>query len=307
MLLMEPFRSILVAVDFSTGSRAALEQAGRLALQHGSELHVLHVIDSNALASLAESRGEVFEPAAQYSTAGGKQALASWLAQSTLPVGYTTSLVVGAPLHEILEHTQSLHPDLLVAGVAGSGENSEGAGTVSSKLARKSAANVLLVRAEQSQPFKKIVACIDFSEHAQRMLALTRELALQDHASVDFLHVWTDPGAMLTLLMGPFGESGLSRTHEMLSPRSDLTTALHAHLQEFIKDSVEGLTYSTVLHEDRKTGHGIAEHARKTGADLIIIGALGRTNLSYLLLGSTVERVLMQSACSILVVKPESR
>ncbi len=190
-----------------------------------------------------------------------------------------------------------------VAGIAGAGENSVGAGSVSSKLARKSVAHVLLVRADQSQPFQKIVACVDFSEHAQRVLALTRELALQDHASVDFLHVWADPGSMLPV-MGPFGESGLSMANATQAPRDELTTALQTHLHEFIHSSVEGLTHFEVLHEDRKTGRGIADHAREAGADLIIIGALGRTNLRYLLLGSTVERVLIQSACSMLVVKP---
>jgi nucleotide-binding universal stress UspA family protein len=301
---MPAFQSILVAVDFSTGSRAALEQAGRLARHHGGSLHVLHVIDSNALASLAESRGEAFESAAHFSSEGGKQALESWLAQSELPAGYSVTLVVGAPLHEILEHTKSLHADLLVAGIAGAGENSVGAGSVSGKLARKSAAHVLLVRADQSQPFQRIVACVDFSEHAQHVLTLTRELARQDQASVDFLHVWADPGAMLPLMMGPFGESGLSRTTEMLTPRDDLTTSLQAHLHDFVQSSAEGLVHSEVLHQDRKTGRGIADHAREAGADLIVIGALGRTNLSYLLLGSTVERVLMQSACSMLVVRP---
>jgi len=301
---MGTFQTILVAVDLSTGSRAALNQAARLARHHGSDLHVLHVIDSDAVASLVESRGEVFEPAAHYSTEGGKQELERWLAESDLPAGFTIRLVIGSPLHEILEHSKSVNADLVVAGIAGTGENSVGAGSVASKLARKAAAHVLLVRAEQSQPFQKIVACIDFSEHAQRVLALTRELALQDQASVDFLHVWVEPGAVLPLVMGPFGESGLSRTDEMLTPRDDLTTRLQAHLHEFVQSSAQGLTHSEVLHEDRKTGHGIADHASRAGADLIVIGALGRTNLRYLLLGSTVERVLMQSACSLLVVKP---
>ncbi|MDZ4403585.1 universal stress protein [Prosthecobacter sp.] len=296
-------KTILIAVDFSTGSRAALEQASRLAQVHGSKLHVLHVIDAHALAAMAERRGEAFESAAQSTTEGGRKALENWLAQSSVPSGHEITLVIGVPLHEILEHTKSLGADLLVAGIAGAGENSVGAGSVSSKLARKSAAHVLLVRADQSQPFQKIVACVDFSEHAQRVLALTRELALQDHASVDFLHVWADPGSMLPV-MGPFGESGLSMTNATLAPRDELTTALQTHLHEFIHSSAEGLTHLEVLHEDRKTGRGIADHAREAGADLIIIGALGRTNLRYLLLGSTVERVLMQSACSMLVVKP---
>lgn len=298
-----PFKTILIAVDFSTGSRAALEQASRLAQIHGSSLHVLHVMDAAALAALADRRGEAFESAAQSATEGGRRALESWLAQSLMPDGYEITLVIGVPLHEILEHAKSLHADLLVAGIAGEGENSVGAGSVSSKLARKSVIHVLLVRTGQSQPFQKIVACVDFSDHALRVLALTRELALHDHASVDFLHVWQDLGSMLPV-MGPFGESGLSLANATMAPRDELITAIHEQLHAFIQTHAQGLTHTEVLHEDRKTGRGIADHSRESGADLIIIGALGRTNLSYLLLGSTVERVLIQSACSVLVVKP---
>lgn len=42
---------------------------------------------------------------------------------------------------------------------------------------------------------------------------------------------------------------------------------------------------------------------RPAGADLIVIGARGRSNLAYLLLGSTAERVLTRLPCSVLVVR----
>lgn len=296
-------KSILVAIDFSTGSRAALDQAVRIASQHDAKLHVLHVIDHEALATLAERRREPFESAAQNATEGGRKALDSWLAQSRLPEGHEVSIVTGAPLHEILENVKSLKADLLVAGIAGSGENAAGAGSVSGKLARKSSVDVLLVRADQSQPFQKIVACVDFSEHSHRVVALAREIAVQDSASVDFLHVWKDPGSMLSVI-GPFGESGLSMANVSVPPHEELVNAIQTQLHDFVKDASQGINAHEVLHEDRNLGRGIADHAQQTAADLIILGALGRTNLRYLLLGSTAERVLTRLPCSVLVVKP---
>ena len=54
-------------------------------------------------------------------------------------------------------------------------------------------------------------------------------------------------------------------------------------------------------------GHrsGIVEYASKVQADLIVLGTRGRTNLRDLLLGSTAEKALEESKCSILAVKPE--
>ena len=57
---------ILAPVDFSTGSRAALEHAARLAVKLGAKLHVLHVIDSLALATLADGRREPFDSAPNF-------------------------------------------------------------------------------------------------------------------------------------------------------------------------------------------------------------------------------------------------
>lgn len=297
-------QTILVAVDFSTGSRSALDQAARLAALHGARLHVLHVIDRDALAALADKHVEPFEKAVKTATEGGMRALDQWLAQAQAPAGTEVTIAIDAPLHGILEHVKSLKADLLVAGIAGSGENTTGAGSVAGKMARKSPVDVLLVRSGHPQPFQKIVAGIDFSPHSERVAALAREIAAQDAAAVDFLHVWSDPGTMLPLI-GPFGESGLGMAQATASPREELISSLASRLHEFVQTAAQGIQTQEALHEDANVGRGIADHARAVGADLIVMGALGRTNLRYLFLGSTAERVLGRLPCSVLVVKPQ--
>jgi nucleotide-binding universal stress UspA family protein len=49
---------------------------------------------------------------------------------------------------------------------------------------------------------------------------------------------------------------------------------------------------------------GIVEYATSTNADLVVIGTHGKSNLRYLLLGSTAERVLRHTGCSVLAVRP---
>ncbi len=51
-------------------------------------------------------------------------------------------------------------------------------------------------------------------------------------------------------------------------------------------------------------GHGIAECCRSVNADLVVLGTRGQTTLKYILLGSTVERLLKETPCSMLVVRP---
>jgi nucleotide-binding universal stress UspA family protein len=66
---------------------------------------------------------------------------------------------------------------------------------------------------------------------------------------------------------------------------------------------VAGVTAKATLINGANHGKMIAEHAREVGADLIVVGNKGRTNLRYVLLGSTAERLLDHLPCSLLVVK----
>jgi nucleotide-binding universal stress UspA family protein len=79
---------------------------------------------------------------------------------------------------------------------------------------------------------------------------------------------------------------------------------LRQELHEFIGAAAQGIKASEVLQESLNLGNGIVAHAEKTKADLIIVGNKGRTNLRYVLLGSTAERLLTRLPCSLLVVKP---
>jgi len=307
---MNTLKTILVAVDFSTGSRAALDQASRIALLQGARLHVLHVVDSAAVATMAATRESTYESQATTATEGARTALQAWLAHSAVPPNVEVTIAIGTPLHEILEHVRSLKADLLVAGIAGIGQAAAGAGSVSGKLARKSPSRVLLVRSNHPHAFKKVVACLDFSDTAREVMASARRIAIKDSASVDFLHVWQEP-----LIASPYGGGtgdtliGIGHPTVVFTPaeRNTLQEGLRRELHEFVKDAAQGIQASEVLLESLNYGNGIVTHAEAVNADLIIVGSKGRTNLRYVLMGSTAERLLTRLPCSVLVVRPPAQ
>jgi universal stress protein E len=300
---MNPLKTILVAVDFSTGSRAALEQAARIARLQGARLHVLHVVNSAAVATLADTRESGYEKQAATAAEGARAALTAWLSHSEIPADTEATIAVGNPLHEILTHVRSLKADLLVAGIAGTGNTPAGAGSVSAKLARKSPSRVLLVRSGHNHAFRKVVACVDYSETSREVVAAARRIALKDSASIDFLHVWQEP-----LIASPYSDTlvGIGHPTVVFTPaeRQNYIDGLRTELHEFVKDASQGIQAAEVLQEAINYGNGIAAHAEDIKADLIIVGGKGRTNLRYVLLGSTAERLLTRLPCSVLVVKP---
>ncbi|OYW71043.1 MAG: hypothetical protein B7Z37_28855 [Verrucomicrobia bacterium 12-59-8] len=299
---MNKLSTILVAVDFSTGSRTAFEQAVRIAALQGAKIQVLHVVDSAAVAALADSREEPFENHAKAATEGASTALTRWMEQSPAPDNYEVTIALGTPLHEILEHARTLNADLLVAGIAGAGEMPAGAGSISSKLARKAQTPVLLVRTNHPQPFRKIVACLDFSENSRAVVEQAHSLARMDGAEVDFLHVWQEPWVAMAYPT-PFADTSVPTVMYTPEDRATLVEGLRKELHEFVGDAAKGIESTEVLHEASSHGNGIVAHAQETLADLIITGGKGRTNLRYVLLGSTAERLLTRLPCSLLVVK----
>ena len=50
----------------------------------------------------------------------------------------------------------------------------------------------------------------------------------------------------------------------------------------------------------------IVDYADKNGIDLIVMGTIGRSGLSGLLIGSTAEKVIDQVNCSVLTIKPDN-
>ncbi len=303
---MNKLDNILVAVDFSTGSHAALEQAARIAAACKAKLHVLHVVDQASVTALARGHGSSFEIQARISCKGASTALLRWMAHTGISPDGEVEIVVGTPVHEILEWAGKLHADLVVAGIAGAGNVPAGVGSISGKLARKVGPRVLLVRADHSMPFRRIVAGIDFSDTAAEVMDQARRMALQDGAHVDFLHVWQDPWVAM-MYTSPFGDVAAPVMAATPEQRAEYIENLHQELRDCVKEAAQGLESKAVLREAGNYGDGIAAHAQETGADLIVVGAKGRTNLSYMLLGSTAERLLIRLPCSLLVVKPDAQ
>jgi universal stress protein E len=295
---MNTLKTILVVVDFSPSSRSALEQGIRLARLNSASLHVLHVVDSADIDMIAVSHKVTREQLAAIEAEGlrqAKQSLSFLVAQAGASAECRSTLVEGVPLHEILEQVKLLEPDLVVAGIAGSDESTPGAGSLAHRLARKVPAKVLLVRADSLQKFRKIVACIDFSEFSREVSEQARRIAVQDGATVEFLHVWHEPWLSMPYAFRPADEAKFAEERQQV---------LCATLKQFVSETAPDIKSSVVLTNAPNYGNGITAYVLKAKADLIVVGNKGRTNLRYVLLGSTAERLLTRLPCSLLVVKP---
>jgi nucleotide-binding universal stress UspA family protein len=148
-----------------------------------------------------------------------------------------------------------------------------------------------------SFPIKRIIVATDFSEGSDTAMEQAIGLASALGASLDLVHV-LDPALLTT----PAGLGGVAMGD---------ADVLIERIDEALASRVERVQRAgLVCQSDSLDGfppREIVRHARKTGADLIVLGTHGRTGIAHAIMGSTAERVVQRSSCPVLVIPPERR
>ncbi len=295
---MITLKNIYAAVDLSKSSKEVLVQAARLAKLDGGALHVLHVIDALVLQDLHEAVGDPLDRLRDETMEGARVAILGLLGESKLaPGAVDVQIAVGAPLAEILRRFAYGAGDLLVVARNGASDPERGPGPFAMRCARKAAGAVLIVAPGRRGPFRTIVAGVDFSDNSQRALGAALTLARQDKAAVTAIHAFA----------GPWHRLHYRTATREAEPqfRLQYRKALEGRLRQFAEaPGIEGARFETMVDDCSDAAQSLVNAAKSKQADLVVVGTQGRTGLPRLLMGSTAERVLQESPCSVLVVKP---
>ena len=145
--------------------------------------------------------------------------------------------------------------------------------------------------------FKRIISPVDFSRHSLSALRTAIEIARRDSAELLILHVVEGP----PIVSEWFPEHGLGEAMVRMeeSAREAVDTLLARHSTE-----LEGISVSSAIVNGVPFVE-VLKQEKTWKADLIVLGARGATSLDQIIFGSTAERVLTGSTCSVLVVKKD--
>lgn len=299
---MDRLRNIVVGVDFSLASLDALAQAKRVASWSRSEMSAVHVIDTVAVLDIQEAlsmiAARVQDGLIEDAKSHWKALIASnpWLSEIPFDVVVTNAVV---ELSRRVSGTEAAH-SLLVMGVNSKSTDEGGVGAIASGCVRHAQSSVLLVRQGHPGAFKRVVACVDFSETSREAVDQAIRVSAQDGSELHVLHVHSEPRTL-------FG----------FNTRSAMTPLDAAKERDRLREKLLGFCESlgaeavwarerVVAIEASSHGRGIIDYATGVGADLVVLGVRGRTNLRDLVLGSTAERVLRNARCSVLTVHPKA-
>ncbi len=294
-------RRILVPVDFSEPSRQALVAAIALAHRFGARLAVAHITRRNRPDShvAAELVGIDFD------TRRAVQAKLQEFIDREVPGDIQPARLVadGVPFDEIAKTVDAWEADLVVIATHGyTGLKHALLGSTAERVVRHAPCPVLVVRNRKIRGVTRVFSAdeigsilvpVDFSESSLVALQHALALARKFDARLCLLHV-----------VEPFHPDMLIDTTES---RREARMAAHQRLRR-LADATKRVWPRT--GRELRPGNPvaiIAAMARRTNADLIVMGTHGRTGLKGALAGSVAERVVRSAPCSVLTVRTATK
>lgn len=201
-------------------------------------------------------------------------------------------VVEGLPVRELLSWSKDEMSDLIIVGRK---VHLRGSGILPQKLLRSGRVSLLFVAENASLVLNRIAVGIDFSEYSMMALDQMLHSALnRPEIEVICLHAYEVPSGYITMgeSFEEFDEKmqGFARNKfdHVLSDFPELKE--RAHLKLVRKE-----------HED-DIGELIVVEARKEKADLLVIGAKGKSAAALFILGSVTEKILRYNDTIPLVV-----
>jgi universal stress protein E len=295
---MKRFHHVIVAIDFTPGCRAALKEAVHRASVDQAAVTAVHVMDEflvhelkRALSTTAEAINEDW-----------CKRLKQFVEESDVGAGCAVEVRTGSPVHELMESCHAHKADLLVMGAKGSRSEPHRIGAVAAKCIRSAPVDVLIVRSEAQGPYKKVLACVDFSENAAKAVQCALHIAQQDGGTLDCLHVFQS-ALVMAVDFGGFAPAAMPQAVDAAGMER-----WKAELDSFLEPltrKADGVTIKPVVAEMMNVREAILEHVIQHHCDLVVLGTRGKTNLRTLLIGTTAERIVQHLPCSILAVKPD--
>jgi nucleotide-binding universal stress UspA family protein len=296
-------RKLLVGIDFSPLSDAALAHAMRIAERHHAEIILAHagtVIDPAETALAPESAALVEYQKILLDHQADSRARLAAKAREVTALGLRASelLLDGFADSALVDGAEKVDADLVVLGTHGrTGLQRLLLGGVSERVVRLCRRHVLVTRAGGAPEggYRNVLVATDFTPLGERSLDAAVSLC-EPGGVVEVMHAWHLPAFTGGLVPGPMSDAALEpvRTSVEQGARDKLDAMIAARAERGV-----GLQITVV---NQPPARAITERAEAGGHDLVVLGGHGRRGLRRWILGSVAEATVRHAPCSVLVI-----
>lgn len=289
---MTPFRSILVATDFSVDGNNAVRRAALLAQQHDARLSMLHVVNPAGFKPLRDWFSRSID--IDLKTAQARATLRRFAAEivGRHDVVANFEVLVGDAFEELLRASERV--DLVVLGQRGKSPLKDLViGKTADRLLRTCRTPVLVVKQAVEAPYRRVLVPVDFTPCSDAAVRAAAVLA---------------PGVGIHVF------HAISSTREAVLREADVPEAVIRESRAREEAGVSARMRRSVARlglDSRRMsfvlGRGPAARstllqAQTLSADLIVAGKQGRSTVAGFLLGSVSSRLLAGSSCDMVII-----
>jgi nucleotide-binding universal stress UspA family protein len=312
---MKRFSNILLVVDERTDYSTSLNRGASLAANNQARLTVCTIIDT--IPSEVQMGVITITPREVLDIATAKKQ--EWLEHAvnsiaTVGISIDTKVLVGKPFIEIIREVLRSDHDLIIkCADADSGLREILFSSTDKHLMRKCPCPVWIVKPNERQNYRRILAAVDQDPEEpvkdalnRQILEMSTSMALAEYSEAHVVHAWE-----------VFGES-LLRTHKWDFSEDEFDAMLEEEatrrerwLEDIVKicsasadpDGTDDLDIH--LHVIKGPAqYVVSELARELEVDLVVMGTVARTGIDGFFMGNTAEGILGELDCSVLTIKP---
>ncbi len=296
------FDRIICATDFSELSNHAVHYGVSLAKEFKARLFLCHVIDLSSATMYGEAT-YAFESQLTHMEDYANERMKRIM--SKYDIEYEPVVTIGSAADEIKRIAKEKEASLVITATRGrSGLKRLFLGSVTGHLMGSLHCPLLTVRGPRHEPdtakekeisFGRILVGCDFSPDSNLALEYGLSMAQEFQSDLYLVHVLEAP------IYKDIPKSAMDA-------REEIRKSLHKQAKEQLENLVPEDAHNWCKPKTRLLAGNahdeIAKFADIQDIDLIVMGVRGQRLLESLFVGSTTERVIRNTACSVLLVRP---
>jgi nucleotide-binding universal stress UspA family protein len=294
-----PIQKILCATDFSDCSVAAVQYGIALATELNAFLFVCHVVDVPFAGMYGEANPDPVQ-LERRSMEFARDQMKELIGDTRLK--WETVVTIGHSADEIARIAGEKRVGLVISGTHGrSGIKRFLLGSVTERLMRVVACPLMVIRGSEGKMeksrfrLKKILVGCDFSSFSGLAVQHAVNLAQEFEAELHLVHVLEWSAYRDVIRTG----------QEVLEDiRSDVVVQMREKLEQMVPSEARNWCTPVISLAAGRPDEELAKYALVNDIDLVAVGVRGRGLMETLFVGSNTDRLLRQSPCPVLSVRP---
>jgi nucleotide-binding universal stress UspA family protein len=297
------FARVIVPIDHSDESKAAVPLAAHLAERRGIPLVLLHVIEmSPEFTAFVHGESQI-DALLELETASQQQL--NEIASAIDGVEVSTVVLRGRPATRIVEYVDDLDDSIIVMSSHGrTGFRRMMLGSATARVVHASGVPVIIVRVgdddtdvEIPESIQKVLVPLDGSDFAEHALHAVYDLVRRDDVMVRLVRVPEIVAYPSTM----YGVGSYEAVDAYMSAMQTEAEEYLTGMAERLKDRQGEVSWEL---RDGASSAAILEAAKDFDADLIAMASHGRSGFRRFLLGSVAEQVLQEAHIPVMLVGP---